>query len=490
MSGFNRFCGARPGGIDTNVRTALRRFSSGAAMGIPGRMMLLLLGFVCFAGTSVFGQAEAETKRPPRTNRELRESQRPAVKAPEPIVIKGVKRAAMGYPRVFTRVFYQGNLVSGSPSAGAVQRGRTEKGDWLDLNLAEGSGRQGWWTSVLDTGAGGYSLNQETAGRFNIKAMWNALFYVHGVEGTVAKGVSPTVTVNIAGTGGMLFDVPATPFVFVQDLAQFAIELQPYNPRYQVVPSGMNQVGMPAVRQFTFEIDSSTMKPEVLSKPIDASTDEALFAALKTVVAGPQVKIHPAAYRPTNNIVVLPMQYVSFMQMTAADTARTFPVQSSSPMLMGVKTTQGQREFVGNFLFDTGSPVTIISRKHAYQLGLIASANPSFDQPEFRDAVTSATGEKVNVSGFRIDSIKVRNPAGQIIEWRDVPVLVQDVWIQLANGSKVVRDGIMGNNLFLPSSDGDFADVGLEIAPAPFPKYWIHGPSAELWIERAEQKTE
>lgn len=488
MSGLNIVRVGQPGSLESIPRIKSLRSASAQVVDRWGRMLSLCI--LCFVATNVSGQTETDTKRPQRTNRELRESKRAAAKkVPEPIVIKGVKRAAMGYPRVFTRVFFNGNLVQGDPSLGAVQRARTEKGDWLDLNLAEGSGRQGWWTSVLDTGAGGYSLNQETAARFGIKALWNALFFVQGIDGTVTKGVSPTLTLNIAGSNGMLADVPNAPFVFVQDLAQFAIELQPYNPGYSVLPSGMNVVGMPAIRPFTFEIDPSNMKPAVLSKPIDVSSDEAVFASLKTVAAGPKVKIFPAGYRPTNNLVVMPMRYVNYMQISAADASRSYANQTASPMLMGVKTVNDDREFIGNFLLDTGSPVTVISRRHAYQLGLIASANPAFDRPDFRDVVPGAGGQKVTAPGFKVDSIKMRNPAGQIIEWQEVPVLVHDIWVVQANGARIVRDGIIGNNLFLPSTDGDFADVGLEIAPAPFPRIWIHGPSAELWIERPTEES-
>ncbi len=437
-----------------------------------------------FTAANVFGQTETKEARPPRTNRELRESKKPKVDAPGPIVIKGVKRAAMGYPRVFTRVFFNGVLAWGAPADGLVQRARTEQGDWLDLNLAEGDERRSWWTSVLDTGAGGYSLNQETAVRFSVKPVWNARLFVQGVEGTVLTGISPMVTINIAGTQGMLADAPASPFVFVEDLAQFGIELQPYNPRYQVLPAGMNLIGTQAIRRFTFEIDPSNMKPDALAQPIDVSTDETLIASLKKVVAGPEVRIFPANYRPTNNIVVMPMRYMSFQRAGGTDGGGVYPSESSAPILMGVKTTVGEREFVGDFLFDTGSPLTIISRRQAYSLGLIPSANPSFDQPEIHDAIPGGSGRETGIPGFVLSSIKMRNPAGQIIEWQDVPVVVHDVWIEQSNGTRSVRDGIIGNNLFLPSTSGDFGDAGLKIAPAPFPRIWIHGPSAELWIER------
>jgi hypothetical protein len=292
------------------------------------------------------------------------------------------------------------------------------------------------------------------------------------------------VTINIAGTHGMLADTPASPFVFVEDLAQFGIELQPYDPRYQVLPAGMNLIGTQAIRRFTFEIDPSNMKPDLLAQRIDASTDETLIESLKKVVAGPEVRIYPANYRPTNNIVVMPMRYMSFKRAGGTAGGGVYPSESSAPILMGVKTTAGEREFVGNFLFDTGSPLTIISRRQAYALGLIPSANPSFDQTEFRDAISGSSARETNMPEFVLRSIKMRNPAGQVIEWQDVPVLVHDIWVEQSNGIRVARDGIIGNNLFLPSTSGDFGDAGLEIASAPFPRIWIHGPSAELWIER------
>lgn len=442
------------------------------------------VGLFCVDGPYVSGQVERENPYKDRTVNYRRDARKLPAEAPEPIVIQGVKRVAMGYPRVFTRIFYRRELVTGAPSSGLVQRARTAQGDWLDLNIAESNGRQSWWTSVLDTGAGGYAVNQETAQRFRLKASWDAIFYVHGVDGTVTKGVSPTLTVNIAGSSGKLMETPSTPFVFVQDFAQFGIELQPFNPNYQVLPTGMNIVGMPAIRRFTLEIDSTSMTPELIGKPVDMSDDEALAESLKSVVAGPTVRVFPTSYRPTNSFVVMPMQYRNFLQLSVTDSRGSLPNQSSTPMLMGVKTSQGEREFIGDFLFDTGSPMTIISRQQAYQLGLIKSANPAFDNAEFQETIKGAAGRDLNVPGFTIKSLAMRNPAGQIIEWQDVPVLVKDVWIQQPNGTRRVRDGIIGNNLFLPSTNGEFTNEGLDVAAAPFPRIWIHGPSAELWIER------
>jgi len=446
--------------------------------------LVLGLGLFGLADVSIWSQARTPDRPGVRTEPYRRDARKVTPAQPDPIIVTGVKRVAMGYPRVFTRIFFKRELVSGAPSNGLVQRARAVQGDWLDLNLAEGSGRQSWWTSVLDTGAGGYAVNQETAQRFRLKAAWDAIFYVHGVDGTVSKGVSPTLTVNIAGTQGKLFEVPSTPFVFVQDFAQFGIELQPFNPNYQVLPTGMNIVGMPAIRRFTFEIDSTSMDPAVISKPLDVSTDEALAESLKTVVAGPTVRVFPTNHRPTNDVVIFPMQYVSVLQLSGADNRGPLANQASTPLLRGVKLTEAERNTVGDFLFDTGSPMTIISREKAYQLGLIPSANPAFDQPDFRDSITGVAGRTLNVPGFNVASLSIRNARGEVIEWRDVPVLVHDVWVQLPNGGRRVRDGIIGNNLLLPSTNGDFTNEGLDVAPAPFPRFWIHGPSGELWIER------
>ncbi|HAV63379.1 MAG TPA: hypothetical protein DCY13_13560 [Verrucomicrobiales bacterium] len=428
-------------------------------------------------------RTKEERKRPP-TSRELREAKRPRPAAPEPIVVDGVLQSAMGYPRIFVRLHANGALMVGQPAPDVVQRARALRGDWTDLNLASSQGVQSWWTAVLDTGATTYSVNQETAARFLLKPGGDSIVLNTGIDGESVKTRSMIYSLSIAGSHGRVSEQPSMPFVPVEDTARFVLETTAYRPQYRLRPDGANLIGMLGIRHFTIEIDSSNVTLEQLAKPLDLSSPEGFEGSLHNLVAGPRVVIRPPAFRPTNDVVRLPLRYVDSGQLnTPRATAAPHPA-GITPMVMGVRTSEGERRFVGNFVFDTGSPVTMISRWHAYQLGLIPHADRIYDQPEYEAALRGTSNRNIDGSGFIIDSLEVVNPAGQIIKWRNVPVVVHDVAERQYTGGFYIHDGIIGNNLLLPTTDGSFSAGGLNVSPAPFEKWWVHGPSGELWLQR------
>jgi hypothetical protein len=432
------------------------------------------------------GPARAAPTRPPAP-RTAREAPHGKPAAPEPIVIDGVMRSAMGYLRVFAQVYLDGRPVVGRPAADVLQRARAVKGEYMDLNLAASAGPHAWWTAVLDTGANNHSVNQDTVERFGLGHVSDLVTIVSGADGEGVKGNSWIYSLALAGSNGRLSEQPATPFIPVERYARFDLELERYQPWRNVSPDGANLIGITAIRQMVVEVDTDNATVAMLGERLDNSSPRAFDESLRGITAGPRVRILPPSFRPTNQVVRLPLRFVDSSRLLWGGTPPT-PQRATTPMLMGVRITQNEKPVIGNFVFDTGSAATIISRRMAFALGLVPDAGPAYDRPDFQESLTGANNREVNAPGFVLDSIEVRAPDGQIIQWRKVPVLVHDMVIRQADGRHAVQDGILGNNLFLPSTDGELTERGLKLRAAPFKRYWIHGPMGEVWLQKPDAK--
>jgi len=391
-------------------------------------------------------------------------------------------RTAMGYPRVFVRIFNRGQVITGRSAEGVLQQARALQGDYMDLNLAASQGLQSWWTAVLDTGAASHAVNQDTAERFGLRHAGDLLSRVNGVDGEEIKGNSYIFGLSLAGSDGGLYEQPAAAFLPVEPSARFNLELSPYQPRRRVSPEGANLIGMSAARQLVIEMDTGNATTAMLREPLDLSTSRAFEESLRGVVAGPRVRLLPPSFRPSNEVVRLPLRYVDSARLRGGVVPAS-PQVIPAPLVMGVRGGHQGRQSLGNFLLDTGSPVTLISRRMAFQLGLTGDAGPAYDSPDFRGRLVGVTDRPRDADGFVIDSLELLALDGRIVQWRKVPVYVYDVVIRQVDGGWAVHDGILGNNLFLPSTNGEMTEKGLRVRSAAFEKLWFNGPLAELWLQ-------
>jgi hypothetical protein len=456
----------------------------------PAILQALLTGLLMGLPWHPAGGLHAAEPRPQRElpTRQLpvREARpRPPAKAevPEPIVIDGALRSSMGYPRVFAQILFNGQPVVGRPAHDVLQRARALSGDYMDLNLAASAGRHAWWTAVLDTGADGHTVNQDTAARFGLRNYGDMVAVVSGTDGEGLKGMSWIYPLKLAGSDGRLNDLPSTPFTLVQEDARFGLELKPYQPQRRVSPDGANLIGMAAIRNFVIEIDNENATPAMLAEPLDMTSARAFEESLQGITAGPRVRLLPPAFRPTNAVVRLPLRYTDGPNLTT----RATPT-STTPLLPGVRASHLGKQTLGNLLFDTGSSITLISRRLAFQLGLVTDGGPLYSEPEFKDSFVGINDREIKADGYVIDSIEILGLDGQIVQWRNVPVLVHDFASRQPDGSLAYYDGIIGNNLFMASTNGEMDDRGLKVNPPSFPKYWIHGPMGEVWVPRPAAK--
>lgn len=441
--------------------------------------VVLIAPLVAAAATPTNSAAKSK----PRTAREQRERRTPRSQVPEPVVIDGVLRSAMGYLRVFAEISNQNHPVVGQAAADVLQRARALQGDYMDLNLAASSGPHRWWTAILDTGANIHAVNQDTVARFGLKNFGDVFSRVSGVDGEGWKGKTWVYGLSLAGSNGHLSEEPSSPFISVEPNARFSLELKPYHPQSQSGPEGANLIGMPAIRNILVQVETDNATTAMLGEPLDMSSSRAFEESLHGIIAGPRVKLLPPAFRPTNSVIRIPLRYVDSTRL-ASGFYRPGPQQPTTPIVMGVRFTHLDKKSLGNLVFDTGSPVTVISRRMAFQLGLVSTASPAYDKPEFKDSFTGINNREVNATGYTIDSIEVLGRDGQIVQWRKVPVLVHDVVVKQLDGREVVEDGILGNNLFLPSTSGEIGEHGLKVHAAPFLRYWIDGPMGEIWLQK------
>lgn len=445
----------------------------------------LLLGMLFSEPFLTFGAAPASatSKAGPRTVREQRDKQPSRSQASEPVVIDGVMRSAMGYLRVFARISYENNPVVGQAATDVLQRARALRGDYMDLNLAASARPQSWWTAVLDTGANVHAVNQDTVARFGLKNVGDVISQVSGVDGDGWKGKTWIYGLSLSGSDGHLSEEPSSPFIPVQPNARFSLELKPYQPQRQSGPEGANLIGMPAIRNILIQVETDNATTAMLREPLDMSSSRAFEESLHGIVAGPRVKLLPPAFRPTNEVIRIPLRYVDSTRM-ASGFFQPAPQQPVTPIVMGVRYTHLGKQSLGNLILDTGSPVTVISRRMAFQLGLVPNASPVYDKPEFEDSFTGINNREVNATGYTVDSIEMLGRDGQIVQWRNVPILVHDVVVKQLDGRVAVADGIIGNNLFLPSTSGEIDEQGLKVRAAPFTRYWIDGPLGEVWLQK------
>lgn len=395
------------------------------------------------------------------------------------VVVPETGLAAVGEPRVFVRVFQNGQPRLGTPASPVLQRWQTALGSWTDLNLVELEGPQTWFTALLDTGAAGHLITLATAQRFGIVALPGITGISQGHFGVMESAVSYPYGLALAGSRGYLGEAPVDEFRPVQNAAQFYVDVRARNPAQLIQLGGINLIGMPAMRQYLFELDPSAMSPGSREFKMPATAEER--RALHTRVAGPSVRILASGTMPKEGVLRLPLRYVDrgFVSRTLAG-ARS-PVMAESPVLIGVRSWANGRWFVGNWMLDTGAAMSFVSRRQALALGWTPQAPESLSATNL--TVQDVTGAQRWRMAMRLDKLEMRNPQNQILEFQNATVLIQDVSSLQPDGSQFALDGVIGNNLLLPSRrSAPDAEAG-EYVKAPFKRVFIDGYRAELGFE-------
>ncbi len=398
------------------------------------------------------------------------------------LVIARTGQISLGFPRVFARLYAGGRPLVGVPLSPRLQQWRTGLGQWYDLNLAEMEGPQTAYTAVLDTGADSHVIPLATAQRFGLQMLTGIYGVNEGFFGTVRTWVSAPYGLALAGSRGRLGERPEQTFVPALAAANFSMDDRARTPVQLIRLGGMNLIGMPAIRRYLFEIDPSAIRPR--AQQVEWPDTPEKLRQMSTNVVGPEVRIHPSGKMPTNGVFRLPLRYVKLTQVRMSLATGPSPDLSENPVLVGVRATASGRQYVGNWLLDTGCAVSLIAPHQAVRLGWTPRSTGSLSVTNF--SIRDITGESRKLLAMTLDKLEFRNPLHQILEFQDAQVLVQEIRFTQTDGSVFRLDGVIGNNLLLPALENLKADGEGEFVPAPFKKVWLDGFRAELGLEMQE----
>jgi len=255
---------------------------------------------------------------------------------------------------------------------------------------------------LLDTGANTIlafktavdDLN-ESPPPYQVEGLFNEI----GVGGSQSFDISAPYQFDFAGTGGVRQTLPGTRIISdaTRDVSMFG-------------PFGI--VGMPAMAGRVTTLDF---------------TPWLAFAEGNFLMAADFAAELPAPAGPRYSITV--DDRVSFSPDGQVVSGDHPPIWSNVPFF-SAEVHHGSRIVGGNFMFDTGAQVTIISTATALALGLDSNGDGTLDATDTgytRSESVGGVGGSRESPVFMIDSVHVPTDQGVDLTWTDLQWLVADI---------------------------------------------------------------
>ena len=133
------------------------------------------------------------------------------------------------------------------------------------------------------------------------------------------------------------------------------------------------------------------------------------------------------------------IQFDPVAQTTSGDP----PVWGDVPFLTAIPTSNGLG-LEGNFLFDTGAQMSVISEQMAFNIGLDANGNGTLDDEALRFETVGGVGGSVAAPVLFIDEVRVPTEGGVELVWTDLQWLALDIDLP---GTDMTLDGVFGSDL-------------------------------------------
>jgi len=294
-----------------------------------------------------------------------------------------------------------------------------------DIERWESVGPGVFNTLLLDTGANSV-LAMATAVNDMLQPplayQTEGLFDEVGVGGVHRMDVSASYRFDFAGSSGIRHTLPETRILSDanQDFSMFG-------------PWGL--VGMPAMAERVTTLDMRGWSGGGLG--LDDLYMKTIFSD-----ALPDGEDHRYALSVDNRLAFDPLDYL----VTGEP-----PVWADIPFLTAIPTYNGVGE-AGNFLFDTGAQISLISQQLAMAIGLDTNGNGLLDANDnayLGSETVGGVGGQTSVPVFAIDEVRVpvtKVSTGEVVElvWTDLQWLVLD--IDVAEGQPPL-DGVFGSDL-------------------------------------------
>ncbi len=404
-----------------------------------------------------------------------------ALRGQQVVVMPPTGEAAAGQPKVYVQLSRDGQPLSGLSELSGLMDDQPTKVPYF--------------SAYLDTGASAVVICVETAQRFGLAVLPDAVYHEAALHGSTAMHVSDVYTLSLADFTGAL---DATPGQFTPVLQQMRTQVTTTPMSGLLAMMGeINVVGVPGMARLVVEVDpqvktgaDEAQMLKELGEELNLGVDLSGLAQLDSMLGGgASVRLHPMGYVPAHVDHVLPLTLRWFSRLQNPDDHGPKPTLAPNPMLVGVEThtdTSGGGTFTGDWLLDTGAAASIISTRHAQALGILDAAGNPTRPSTFSLPIGGIEGNVSSPSGYVLDKLRVRTANGIVLEWRNVCVLVHDVGTTLDDGSEVVLDGVFGMNLLLPSMSGIGLGFPTSMNEGPVRRFWIDLPGRRMMIEMGQ----
>ncbi|MBN1795362.1 MAG: hypothetical protein JW804_01685 [Sedimentisphaerales bacterium] len=348
----------------------------------------------------------------------------------EDFVIDGVYEAALDLPRI---LFLLRREPNGPP---------LEYEGNFELNYA-----------FLDTGASGILLSKETVEALEISLEPDAQYVDVGVGGDEYFDVSEPLYI-----GTLAYD-----------------DLLPYNPdRYL-----MNDRWQFQVTQLYAEWPMEPL--DVLGMPVMAGKiavlDPTKLATLEDYFIADILPAESNDIPPVDITVTL--RYEKYIMPENPENIPPLPVLGYNPVIDNIVADYNGAASTGNWLFDTGGSVSIMSVAQGAALGLTDESGEPIIPADFTVDI-GGIGGSVTLPGFQIDSLSVPTLNGYDIVFQNARICVHDIgFFDVTSGEMVILDGVFGSNFLCPSMNMNTWDI----SDTPFNKIVIDNVNGILGFD-------
>lgn len=310
--------------------------------------------------------------------------------------------------------------------------------------------------AFLDSGASGILLSRETAEIMQIAIDGNAQFVDTGIGGDEYFDVSEPLYI---GTADYEAADPYDPDIYhLYSQWQFQVSKE-----YVEFPLGpLDVLGVPVMAGRTAVLRPITN--------IDLEGDWPYFTADIKDPNDPNI--------PETDFQVA-LRFEKYINPSNPLNLPPLPVLAYNPVIDNITVEYNGVSSTGNWLFDTGGTVSVISVSQGMALGLVDAEGEPIVPVDFNVPIGGIGGE-VELPGFIIDKLSVPTLSGFNLVFINARVCVHDIGIlDEDSGDFLILDGVFGDNFICASIDLETWDI----STTPFDNIVIDTQNALLGFD-------
>ena len=311
--------------------------------------------------------------------------------------------------------------------------------------------------AYLDTGASGILLSLETAEDLQIAIDANGQFVDTGIAGDEYFNVSEPLYIGTADYNAANPEDPNIYYLYGPWHFQVSKE-----PAESLLGEPLDVIGIPVMAGRTV-----VLKPvrdyNIGDIDFGVSGDDDGGGDLGMPYFTADIKDPNDPNIPATDFQVA-LRFEKFVSPSNPLNLPPLPVLSYNPMIDNITIEYNGIRSKGNWLFDTGGSVSVISYDQAIALGLVDENEDPIVEPDFYVPIGGIGGE-VDLPGYSLDKLSVPTLSGFNLVFLNARVCVSDIVIWDEDLSDFIfLDGVFGDNFICASID----TMTWDISSTPF----------------------